>query len=195
MCAYTNARARKYTYTCTHTHTHTRAPHLRLLATITASGFERLHSHHRKINYKISLLRRFKAPHQPTVSSRSSQTVDIILRSIRIRSQTRGAMRNRASPRFVLLNFRQRFRALEESEREREKKADSKRENTEGKGKARDVKRVDFVSAEWRRKSERWAMLRKSKADGTDVDEREKRETHSGAKTIPDADASGPVKV
>lgn len=80
--------------------------------------------------------------------------------------------------------------------RERERKKGGLETRKYGvKGKARDVKRVDFVSAEWRRKSERWAMLRKSKADKTDVDEREKRETHSGAKTIPDADASGPVKV
>lgn len=77
--------------------------------------------------------------------------------------------------------------------REREKKGGLETRKYGGKGKARDVKRVDFVSAEW--KSERWVMLRKSKADRTDVDEREKRETHSGAKTIPDADASVPVKV
>lgn len=69
---------RMYTYICT--------LHLRLLATITASGFERLHFHHRKINsYKISLPRRFKASHPSTVAL-LSQTADIILCSIWIRS-------------------------------------------------------------------------------------------------------------
>lgn len=82
-----------------HTHTHcVHTFHLRLLAAITASGFERLHSHHRKINsYKISLprrgLRRLTHP-----SSRLSQTADIISRSIRIRSQTWDGMEFRLVP-------------------------------------------------------------------------------------------------
>lgn len=51
----------------THLYVHRHTSYFRLLVAITASGFERLHSHHRKINsYKISLPRRFKAPHPRT---------------------------------------------------------------------------------------------------------------------------------